>query len=412
MTTYKCVILGGGVTAGYAAQKFADETDIQPGDLAIFSDEETLPYERPPLSKGLLLGETEADEILVNEPEFYRDHNIDVHLNTHVDAVDLRGKTLQAGGDTISFDKLLIATGARLRTFADLGAPGADLEGIHYLRHLPQAHRIRSAAKEADRAVVIGGSFIAMEVASGLQQMGVETTMIFPEERVWQAFFTPQMSEFFSDYYREQGVEIMSGVQIERFVGDDGVTGVALESGETLDADMVVAGIGVEPNAALFADSGLKVDDGILVNRYLETNFRDIFAAGDVARYRDLLFDTSQRVEHWDNAQAQGQLAACVMLGEYQPFVHVPYFFSDVFDLSYEFWGDAGDAAQAIHRGDVADGSFSTWWLKDGRLQAAFVMDRPEEEREKAPDWIEAHQKLDPEALADAVRPLAAAVVD
>lgn len=412
MTTYKWVIIGGGVAAGYAAQKFADEVDIQPGDLAIFSDEETLPYERPPLSKGLLLGETEADEILVNEPEFYRDNNIDVHLNTHVDAVDLRGKTLQAGGDAISFDKLLIATGARLRTFADLGVAGADLEGVYYLRHLPQAHRIRDAAKEAERAVVIGGSFIAMEVASGLQQMGVETTMIFPEERVWQAFFTPQMSDFFTEYYREQGVEIRSGVQIERFLGDDGVAGVALESGETLDADMVVAGIGVAPNVALFTDSGLKVDDGILVNRYLETNFRDIFAAGDVARYRDLLFDTSQRVEHWDNAQAQGQLAACVMLGEYQPFVHVPYFFSDVFDLSYEFWGDSSEAAQAIHRGDVADGSFSTWWLKDGRLQAAFVMDRPEEEREKAPDWIEAHQELDPEALADASRPLAAAVVD
>ena len=409
MTTYKCVILGGGVAAGYAAQQFAEQADIQPGDLAIFSDEETHPYERPPLSKELLLGQTAADEIYVNEPDFYADNNIDIHLNTRVEAVDLRQKSLQAGGETVTFDKLLIATGSNLRTFAALGTPGAELDGIYYLRRLPQARRIRQAAAEAEQAVVVGGSFIAMEVASGLQQMDVDTTMVFPEERVWQAFFTPEMSEFFADYYRQRGVTIMSGVQIERFAGDSHVSGVVLQSGETLPADIVVAGIGVEPNVELFADSGLQIDDGILVNRYLETNFPDVLAAGDVARYRDLLFEGTQRVEHWDNAFAQGKLAASVMLGEYHPFVHVPFFFSDVFDLSYEFWGDVAGADQVIHRGDVSSGSFSTWWLQDGRLHAAFVMDRPEEERELAPNWIEEHAAVDAEALADPDRPLSAA---
>jgi NADPH-dependent 2,4-dienoyl-CoA reductase/sulfur reductase-like enzyme len=220
--------------------------------------------------------------------------------------------------------------------------------------------------------------------------------MIFPEERVWQAFFTPEMSAFFEEYYRDRGVTILPEQEIDSFAGEGKVTHVVTQAGDKLPADMVVAGIGVSANSELFVDSGLQLADGtIRVNRFLETNFPGVVAAGDVTRYESTLYDRSLHIEHWDNAVAQGKHAACVMLGELQPFEHVPYFFSDVFDLSYEFWGDIQDAAEAVHRGSVEDGEFSTWWLDgDGRLVAAFVMNRPDEERELAPKWIKSGKQL------------------
>lgn len=404
MRSYKYVILGGGLAAGYAAQEFA-ASGVEPGMVCIVSDEHTLPYERPPLSKDFLAGEETAEDILINDPDFYEENGITVLLNHRVDRVDLEAKQLHADGEAIAFDKLLIATGSHLNR---LDAPGAQLDNIFYLRRIDDSRAIRRAAQEAKRAVVVGGSFIGMEVTSVLQDAGVETTMVFPQDRVWASFFTPEMSQFFENYYRERGVTFVKGQTAQSFEGDDDgrVARVVLASGEKLDADLVVLGIGVAPNVALFQDSPLHVDDGIVVNRFLETNMPDVFAAGDVARYHDVIYDQPRHIEHWDNAYSQGQHAAQVMTGRYEPFVHVPYFFSDVFDLSYEFWGDTAEADEVVHRGDVATGSFSTWWLKDGRLQAAFVMDRPEEERELAPQWIKSGVRLSAEALADEDEPL------
>lgn len=392
MNSFKYVILGGGLTAGYAAQEFAQK-GISAGELCIVSAENTPPYERPPLSKDFLAGEENIDDILINEPDFYEENDIELKLGTAVTKVNLDKKQLYTTNGAINYEKLLIATGAAPHTF-DL--PGANLDNIFYLRKVGDAQQIRERAQQAEKAVVIGGSFIAMETASVLQSQGVETTMIFPEERVWQAFFTPQMSAFFEKYYRDRGVTILPKKEIDSFSGEEKVTGVVTKSGDTLSADMVVAGIGVAANSDLFTDSGLQLDDGaIRVNRFLETNLPDVLAAGDVTRYRSTLYERPLHIEHWDNAVAQGKHAACVMLGELQPFEHIPYFFSDVFDLSYEFWGDAQEAAQAVHRGSVEDGEFSTWWLdEDGRLIAAFVMNRPDEERELAQKWIKSGKQL------------------
>lgn len=392
MLSYKNVILGGGLTAGYAAQTFA-EMGSQPGDLCIVSAEGTLPYERPSLSKGFLAGEEDRADILINEPEFYRDNGIEVLLDTAVTHVDFNKKRLYAGDNEITYEKLLIATGARPHT---LDLPGSDLDNIFYLRQIGDARQIRQQAQRADTAVVIGGSFIGMEAASVLQSEGVEVTMIFPEARVWEAFFTPQMSAFFERYYRDRGVTILPGQQIASFRGDGKVRYVVTQSGQKLLVDMVVAGIGVQPNGDLFANSALELANGaIIVNRFLQTNLPDVLAAGDVTRYRSTLYERPLHIEHWDNAVAQGQHAAKLLLGELQPFEHVPYFFSDVFDLSYEFWGDVRGANEVVHRGAVADGEFSAWWLgEDGRLLAAFVMNRPEEERDCAPYWIQSGQAL------------------
>jgi NADPH-dependent 2,4-dienoyl-CoA reductase/sulfur reductase-like enzyme len=172
---------------------------------------------------------------------------------------------------------------------------------------------------------------------------------------------------------------------------------------------MVVAGIGVLPVTDILANSGLEVNDGVTVNEYLEASQPGVYAAGDVANYQDVLFGKRRRVEHWDNAVSQGQHCARVLMGERTPFKHVPYFFSDVFDLSYEYWGDSSGAGQVVHRGDVSSKSFSAWWLKDNQVVAAFAMNRPDEEREIAPKWIEGKQAVLAEKLADTSQAIAAA---
>jgi NADPH-dependent 2,4-dienoyl-CoA reductase/sulfur reductase-like enzyme len=170
---------------------------------------------------------------------------------------------------------------------------------------------------------------------------------------------------------------------------------VVLESGHELRADLVVAGIGVEPVVDIFRDTDVRVDNGIVVNEYLETGINAIYAAGDVANYYDVLFQKQRRTEHWDNAVSQGQHVAHVLSGKREPFVHVPYFFSDEFDLSYEFWGDTEGADQIAYRGQVEKGTFSVWWLREGCVRAAFVLNRPDEEREMAPKWIEECKRVD-----------------
>lgn len=397
MSTYKYVILGGGLTAGYAAREFV-EKGISRGELCILSAEDTLPYERPPLSKDFLAGEEREEDLLINDPEFYEENGIAVKLNTPVKRVALEDKRLYANGETIGYEKLLIATGAKPRR---LNIAGSDLENIFYLRRIEDARHIREKAKSAKQAVVIGGSFIAMESAAVLQSSGVATTMVFPEARVWRAFFTEPMSTYFEEYYRNKGVTLLPETEVESFLGNEQVTHVVTTSGQPIRAGLVVAGTGVELNTELFENSGLDVtSDGIKVNRFLETSYPDVLAAGDVAKYKDVVYERPLHIEHWDNAVAQGKHAARVMLGEYQPFEHVPYFFSDVFDLSYEFWGDIDGAAETVYRGDVQSGSFSVWWLaQDGRLLAAFVMDRPDEERDAAATWIKSAKKVEADWL-------------
>ena len=397
-THFRYVIIGGGVGAGYAARTFVAEDEEVGSQLCILSADDALPYERPALSKQFLAGEESLDDILINSADFYSEHDIDIRLETVVDAIDFDQREVHIGADRIGFDNLLIATGA---TPKRLPLPGFDLAGVHTLRQVDDARAILRETADVERAVVLGGSFIGMEVAATLQDRGVATSMVFPEGRVWEAFFTPAMSDFFERYYRERGVEIFSRVKPKELLGSDGhVEHVVLETGRALPAELVVAGVGVAPNVDLARETPLHLDDGIVVNRFLETNVRGVFAAGDVARFRDPRTDELRRIEHWDNAKTQAQHAARGMLGMRREYRHVPYFFSDVFDLSYEFWGDTSHAATTVRRGSFDDAAFSTWWLDDdNRLVAAFVMSRPDEERELAPAWIRDGVELDPDVL-------------
>ena len=398
MTSSKYLVLGGGMVAGYAAKGLASR-GLGSGELLIISADDALPYERPPLSKGFLSGKENEAGILINNAEWYRQQGIEVKLQTEIESVDLQKKRLRAtSGDTFEFEKLLIATGARARK---LDCPGSDLPNVFHLRSLDDSRKIRASAEIHKQAVVLGGGFIGMEVAAVLAQRNIETALILREDRVWNRVFTAPMSEYFERYYVSRGVQLLKGERVARLEGKDRVSGVVLSSGRKIPCDLVVAGIGAIPACELFANIGLTAENGVVVNEYLETKLPGIFAAGDVANYLDIIFDKRRRVEHWDNAVSQGQHWAGLVRGDRKPFSHVPYFFSDVFDLSFELWGDAEGATQTIARGDLNTPSFSVWWLKQGRLVSAFAMNRPDEERQAAVEWVKAKQLVSPERLAD-----------
>lgn len=407
MKQSKYLILGGGMVAGFAAKEMA-ENGLAPGELTIVSADDTPPYHRPPLSKGFLAGEEEADQILINDPGFYDDHGIDLRLRTRVEAVDLGGRTVRtATGGEIGFERLLIATGAFPRR---LEVPGAELDGIHLLRSLDHSRAIRSQAEKGMKAVVVGAGFIGTEVAAVLAEDGLDVTVVYRGQSLLQGLFTPEMSRHYESVYREHGVTLRPNSEVARFVGDGRVSAVQA-AGDRLDADLVVIGIGVAPATELFRGTALDLDDGVVVDARLATEIEGVWAAGDVARYRDVIFDTHRRVEHWDNAVAQGKLAGKNLLagpGEGDTFDHLPYFFSDAFDMSWELWGDPSRGSEVVIRGGIEDGSYSAWWLDEGTPVAAFVMDRPDEEREAAQRLIRARQRVGADALRDADRPLAA----
>ena len=400
------VILGGGMVAGYAAKQLV-ELGLPKGELAILSADNAVPYERPPLSKSFLAGKDSEDAIWINPEDFYKKHGIDLRLQCEIASVDVKRKRLiLKSSDEFGFQKLIIATGGLPRT---LNISGSKLRNLFYLRTINDSKNIRNAAEKVKHAVVVGGGFIGMEVAAVLAQKGIEVAMVLNDERVFQRLFTPEMSSFFETYYAARGVRLIKSMSVTEFRGDGAVNSAVLRDGQTVPCDLVVAGIGVRPVIEIVTNSGLDLGDGILVNEYLQTSHPDVFAAGDVANYQDVLFAKRRRVEHWDNAVSQGQYCARSLMGDRALFRHVPYFFSDVFDLSYEYWGDSSGADQVIHRGDTWSNSFSVWWLHQQRVVAAFTMNRPDEERNVAPKWIESGQRVSATKLSDISLPIVTA---
>ena len=398
MQKFKYIILGGGMVAGYAAKELAGH-GLKSGELAIISADTALPYERPPLSKGFLAGKDDEPSILINSADWYPEHGIEVRVDTVIERIDPNKNLLRSNsGEEFECQHLLLATGARARK---LDVDGNNLRNVGYLRSLKDSETIRSETASAKEAVIIGGGFIGMEVASVLTQKGIQATLVIREDRVWSRVFTPPMSAFFEQYYTARGVRIVKETRVASLEGKGAVQAVLFGDGKKISCDVVVVGVGAVPVTEPVEQSGVTVENGIVVNEYLEAERAGIYAAGDVANYPDKIFGKRRRVEHWDNAVSQGQHWARVVLGEKEPFVHVPYFFSDVFDLSYELWGDPEGADETVVRGDSNTSSFSVWWLKDNRVMAAFVMNRSDEERQVAPEWIKSRQTVSRERLAD-----------
>jgi len=410
MKTYKHIIVGGGTVAGYAARELAQH-NVRPHDVLIISAEPSLPYERPPLSKAFLAGKKQLGDILINAPEFYSKHGIDVLLNTRAVHLDTQNRVLRTEPEnTYQFENLLLATGSDVRK---LDVPGADLTNLYYLRSHADALLIRRAARLLDRAVVIGGGFIGLETAAVVSEHLNTTSLVFNSEFPMPSLFTAEMGQFFVNYYKNKGVLLFNQETVSRFLGNGVVSDVLLESGRSIKTDMILVGIGVEPELTLMRATPIQLEDGVLVDSGLQTSVPGIFAAGDIARYPDALTGKRRRIEHWNNAVEQAKLAARNMTGAGETYREPPYFFSDMFDLSWEFWGDSAHADEVRYMGDVANGSFSAWWTDEGHVTATFVLNRPDEERKLAkectasaqplPERIQAEGRLDKKAVLSEV---------
>lgn len=372
------VIVGGGLAGAKAAETLRSEGFT--GRVILIGDERDHPYERPPLSKGYLQGKEERDSVFVHEPAWYASNDIELHLGQTVTAIDRTAKTVRLGDSTvISYDKLLLATGAEPRR---LDIPGTGLAGVHHLRRLAHAERLKhvlaSLGRDNGHLVIAGAGWIGLEVAAAAREYGAEVTVVEPEATPLHAVLGPEVGQIFAELHSDHGVRFHFGARLTGISGQDGMVLAALtDDGEEHPAHDVLAAIGAAPRTALAEAAGLDLADrahggGIAVDPSLRTSDPDIYAAGDVAAPRHPLFDTRLRVEHWANALNGGPAAARAMLGKDVTYDRVPYFFSDQYDLGLEYsgWAPPGAYDQVVIRGDAGKREFIAFWLADGRVLA------------------------------------------
>ncbi|HOA24368.1 MAG TPA: FAD-dependent oxidoreductase [Aggregatilineales bacterium] len=359
---YDYLIVGGGMTGDAAVQGIRE---VDPaGSIGMISAEQEPPYNRPPLSKGLWKGKP-LDGIWRNTGQ----QGVDLHLGRRVVALDPAGKTVQDDrGQTIRYGKLLLATGGRPRRLPFGG------EGVVYYRTLEDYRRLRRLADERRRFVVIGGGFIGAEVAAALAMNGREVTMLFPEGGLGAALFPADLSRFVTNYYAEQGVDVRPGEMVSDIEQNgDGLYIVTTGSGAVLEADAVVAGIGIQPNVELAESAGLEVDNGILVDEHLLTSAPDVYAAGDVASFYSPILGKRLRVEHEDNANTMGLAAGRNMAGLNEPYHHLPFFYSDLFDLGYEAVGELNPHLETVTHWEEPYRQGVIYYLSHGEVRGVLL---------------------------------------
>jgi 3-phenylpropionate/trans-cinnamate dioxygenase ferredoxin reductase subunit len=363
------IIVGAGLAGAKAAEALRHEGFE--GRLVLIGEEPYRPYERPPLSKNYLRKETE-DKPYVHPEAFYYDHGIELMTSTRVTEIDADSKKLVLNDEeSISYDRLLITTGAAPR---HLDVPGSDLEGIHYLRTVADSEQIGERLQQGARLVVVGSGWIGSEIAASARQKGCEVTMLEMGTLPLENVLGTQVARIFLQLHRDNGVEFRGETTVRSFGGNDAVERVELSNGAVVKSDFVVVGIGVAPRTDVFAEAGLTIDNGIVVNEHLQTTVDDIFAAGDVANASNPFYRGRIRVEHWANASDQGLIAARSMMGKLATNAEIPYFFSDQYDVGIEYSGYTTDWDEVVFRGDPDSREFLAFWLKDGRVVAGMNM--------------------------------------
>jgi NADPH-dependent 2,4-dienoyl-CoA reductase/sulfur reductase-like enzyme len=368
MKKHELVIAGGGLTAARAIKSYREAGGE--GRITLLSKESVLPYHRPPLSKRYLRGETTGAPFAEDEA-FYRDHDVEVLLETPVTAVDTVARKVAIADGIRGYDRLLIATGATPRR---LHVPGAELGGVLGLRTLSDSDTIRAAAGAAERAVVVGGGFIGMEVAASLRQLGLGVTLIHLGSGLFDQLRSSELSEQLTALYREHGVEVLLGQEVAGFAGSGVLEHVETRSGLRVQADVAVVGVGVVPNVDFLVDSGIEFDDGVVVSERFETNVRDVYAAGDVANFFDPLYLRRRRIEHWSNANYQGTEVGKVLAGRGDGYGTVSSFFTEVFGLTVKVFGDVSRFDELTTEGSLASGAFLVEYGDEGRLVAALAV--------------------------------------
>jgi 3-phenylpropionate/trans-cinnamate dioxygenase ferredoxin reductase subunit len=362
------VIVGGGLAGAKAAETLRDEGFD--GPVVLLAEEPEQPYERPPLSKGYLLGSDPRETARVHEKGWYEAHDVELRTATRVSALDpgTHRLTLESG-ESMPYAKLLLATGASPRR---LPVPGAELDGVRYLRTLADSDRLLADLSAGGRRVVIvGAGWIGLEVAAAARHHDNAVTIVEPQPTPLHAVLGSELGARFAGLHREHGVDLFTDATVRELRGEGGqVRSVVTDAHAGLPADLVVVGVGAIPRTELAAAAGLEVDNGIVTDHALRTSAPDVYAAGDVASSFRPLYGRHVRVEHWANALHAGPAAARSMLGQDETFDLVPYFFTDQYDLGMEYSGLAGPGATVVYRGNPDDGEYIAFWLEDGRVAA------------------------------------------
>jgi 3-phenylpropionate/trans-cinnamate dioxygenase ferredoxin reductase component len=370
------LLVGGGLAGASCASELRKRG--AEGSILLVGREPEPPYERPPLSKEYLRGDASRADAYVNDPSWYEENGVELAIGKNAMSIDAEAKTAKIqGGEEVAFGQALLATGSMVNI---LRIEGAENEGIHYLRAYGNADAIRADAEKAGRVVLVGGSYIAAEVAASLAARGTACTMVALEEIALSRTFGDDGGRFLQEGLEEHGVTFVGGESVSAFEGDGRVSSVLTESGKAFECDMVVVGAGVRPDMMLAQRAGLECGDGIICDSKLRTSAPGIYAAGDVCSYDSVVHGRRIRVEHWDVAMQQGMHAAKNMLGADADYDVVPYFFSDLDDwASLEYVGPAADWEQEIWRGSRADGEFSVWFLKGGKVAGCLSLGRSED---------------------------------
>jgi 3-phenylpropionate/trans-cinnamate dioxygenase ferredoxin reductase subunit len=373
------------------------------GDITLVGSESVRPYERPPLSKDYLRGDSKREEVYVHKPDFHNEHQIELLLETTATSIDPgAGRVTLEDGRELEFDRLLLATGAEPRR---LKIPGAELEGVHYLRTLADCDTLRERLGAGGHVAVVGSGWIGTEVAASARHLGLGVSIIDPHKLPYQRIFGREIGEFYRDVHAQHGVEWLPGQQVESFEGATSVERVRTASGRAVECDFVVVGIGVVPRSELAQAAGLEVEHGIAVDARLQSSAENVFAAGDVADEWHPFYDRRIQVEHWFNALNQGPAAARAMLGEPAGYDHIPYFFSDQYEVSMEYSGYATEWDEVVFRGDRDVGKFVAFWVKDGRVVGGMNVN-VEGVNEHVQSLIRSRRAVDAAALRDSDVPL------
>ena len=373
------LIVGAGAAGSACAEALARDRGFA-GSVLLVGREADPPYERPPASKGYLRGVTAREETYLHPAGWWNDRGVELLTRTSAMKLDTAARTVKLSTkEEIGYGSAVLATGANVRR---LRVPGAELEGIHYLRALGNADAIRAEAGAAERVVLIGGSYIACEVAASLTEMGRRCTMVMAEDAPLCTGFGSDVGAFFAGLLRERGIELVCGDPLAAFEGDGRVARVRTESGHAVEADLVVMGTGAVPDVMLARSAGLELGEtgGVACSSSLATSAEGVWAAGDTCEYESVLHGRRVRIEHWEVARAQGKAAAAAIAGRPADFAEVPYFWSDLADwVTVEYVGAAREWDREVLRGSFEAGEFAVFYLAGERLVAALSVGRPED---------------------------------
>ncbi len=405
MTTDRTHVIVGASLAGAKAAETLRAEGFD-GPVVLIGEESDRPYERPPLSKDYLLGKAERETLYVHPQEWYAEHDVDLRLGVTVTAIDRAAHEVSlADGSKAGYAKLLLATGSSPRR---LSLPGADLDGVLYLRSAGDSDRIRTAFQGASQVAVIGAGWIGLETAAAARAAGAEVTVLEMADLPLLRVLGRQVAQVFADLHKDNGVDLRCGVQTLEITGRGGqAAGVRLADGSHIEADVVIVGVGITPNSQLASAAGLEVDNGIWADAQLRSSDPDIFAAGDVANAFHPLLGKHVRVEHWANALNQPQTAAKAMLGQDVAYDMVPYFFTDQYDLGMEYAGyvEPDGYDEVVFRGDAGRREFIAFWLGGGRVLAGMNVN-VWDVNEAIQALVRSGQQVDSGALSDPATPL------